>query len=373
MIIARALLLALSLTPLAVAPARADTPPARQVVLKLSEAQIKAAGIETRVIESEKAADDLVTPATIVVPPQQLRIVAAPAAGLVETILVSPDEDVREGAPLAQLKSQDLVEAQRAFLAAAAEEALAAEKLRRDEQMYRERIIAERRLLTTRAEAALARSRLDEQQQLLILHGMSEADVAQLRKDRRMVPSLTVRAPISGVVLQRHATAGERVAAAAPLATIANLSPIWANLQVPLARVAALSHVDKVVLPSLGLEGRLVRVSRSADTATQSVTAVAEFEPRNAAVRPGQAVQAIVRISSDGAPQWRVPAASVVHHGGLEWVFLRTDQGCRAGTVELIAETTETASIRADLRAGERVATRGILALVAELAERAEK
>ena len=80
-------------------------------------------------------------------PPQQLRMVAAPAAGLVEMLLVAPDEEVKEGDPIARLKSSELVEAQHAFLHADADANLAVEKLRRDEQLFKERIIAERRLL----------------------------------------------------------------------------------------------------------------------------------------------------------------------------------------------------------------------------------
>ena len=370
MTLARILLLVLSLAP---AVARAEAPPPREVQIKLTETQMKTAGIEMRPVNQEKPTDEIVVPATIAVPPNQLRVVAAPAAGLVEAFLVSPDEDVAEGAPIAHLRSQDLVEAQRAFLAAVAEEALASEKLRRDQQLHRERIIAERRLLTTRAEAALARATLDERRQLLGLHGMSEDDIAQLRKDRRIASAIVVRAPIAGVVLQRHVTAGERVAASAPLVTIARLNPIWANLQVPLVRAGALTNADKVVLPGLGLEGRLLRVSRSADSATQSVIAVAEFSPGLAVARPGQAVQAIVRTAHDGARQWRVPAVSVVHSGGREWIFLRNEAGFRAVTVELVAENTEFASIRANLRSGDSVAARGILALLQELNESLEK
>ena len=152
-------------------------------------------------------------------------MVAAPAAGLVETLLVSPDEEVKEGDPIATLKSSELIEAQRAFLQAAADAALANEKLRRDEQLHKERIIAERRLLVTRAEAAQARSLLDERAQLLALDGMTEQAIETLRKERKLGAALTVRAPMSGVILARHATVGDRVQASAPLVTIARLDP----------------------------------------------------------------------------------------------------------------------------------------------------
>jgi membrane fusion protein, heavy metal efflux system len=340
----------------------------REVFLKLQDQQIRAAGIETQPLTQEAGGAELIVPGSVAVPPQQLRMVATPAAGLIESFMVAPDEDVRQGEPIAQLNSSDLVEAQRAFLEAAAQAALAQEKLRRDEQLYKERIIAERRLLVTRAENVLARSALDERSQLLALHGMSDDEIATLRANRRIASALVIRAPISGTILARHGTPGERVAAAAPLVTIARLDPIWVNLQVPIARAVLLTKAERVVLPSYGVTGRVVRIGRTVDAATQSVTAVAEFDIKGAALRPGQVVQATIQVETSGAPQWRVPAASVVRHDGQDWIFLRTPDGFRAVTVDVVAETSTTTSIRADVKPGEMVASRGLLILLAELA-----
>ncbi|MBY6242394.1 efflux RND transporter periplasmic adaptor subunit [Methylosinus sp. Sm6] len=343
---------------------------AEDVAIQLSEQAIEAAGIETKPIEKSAGSDELVVPGTVSVPPQQTRMVASPAAGLVETLLVSPDEEVKEGDPIATLKSSELIESQRAFLQASADAALATEKLRRDEQLYKERIIAERRLLVTRAEAAQARSVLDERAQLLALDGMSEQAIETLRKDRKLGSALTVRAPTSGVILARHATVGDRIQASAPLVTIARLDPVWVNLQIPIGRSVGLDRADRVVLPSLGAEGRLIRIGRTADPATQSVTAVAEFHPGKSPIRPGQAVQAILRLRGAGGAQWRVPADAVVHHRELDWIFVRTAEGFRAVPVKLLSETPQTASVQAPLAASDRVATRGMLTLLAELAAR---
>lgn len=361
------LLIAILLAPLHVAVAQVG---GDDIILSLQEHQIKSAGIDTWPIKKESGAGELVVPGTIAVPPRQLRLVAAPAAGLVETLLVSPDEDVKEGDPIATLKSSELVEAQRAFLQAVSDAALATERLRRDEQLHKEHIIAERRLLVTRAEATQARAALEERSQLLALDGMTEKDIEVLRNERRLVPSLLLRAPISGTILYRHGTVGDRVQAAAPLVTIARLNPIWVNLQVPINRAPALDRADRVVIPSLGIEGRLIRIGRTADQSTQSVNAVAEFLPGKVPTRPGQAVQAILRLLGNGAPQWRVPADAVVHYRDNSWIFVRTSDGFRATPVTLLFETPQYASIQAPLNAQDRVATRGILTLLAELAAR---
>ena len=342
--------------------------PVRDVIVPLTDEQIRAAGVETEPIEAESGTGELVVPGVVAVPPQQLRIVAAPAAGLVETLLVAPDEDVKDGDPIATLRSSELVEAQRAFLHALSDSNLASEKLRRDEQLFKEHIIAERRLIVTRAEAVQAHSALEERAQILTLAGMTEREVEALRRDRKLASSLMVRAPITGTILQRHGTTGERVQASAPLVTIARLDPIWINLQIPLGRVVALDSVDRVHLPSVDLDGKLIRVGRTVDSATQSVTAVAEFRPGRSSLRPGQAVQAILHVKGAGVSQWRMPADAVVSHLNHSYVFVRVPEGFRAVPVTLISETPQAASVQGALSSGERVATRGLLTLLAELA-----
>jgi len=243
-------------------------PGTRDVPIRLEERQLRPAGIELGRPEAESGPAEIMLPGQVVVPPQQLRVIAAPAAGMIETLFVSPDERVREGQVVARLRSTELVEAQRLFLQAVTSATLAQESLRRDEQLFRERVIAERRLLQTRAEAAGAAAALDERKQMLSLLGMHTADIEELRNSRRISPTLAVTAPSAGVVLERGAVAGERVAQAAPLMTVAELRPLWVNIQVPVARANALTPNARVLLPAQGAEGFILRVGRSADPAT---------------------------------------------------------------------------------------------------------
>jgi hypothetical protein len=198
---------------------------------------------------------------------------------------------------------------------------------------------------------------------------MAEQDIRALREGRRMAATLTVSAPADGVVLEVRATAGERIAAAAPLFAIAQLRPLWITLQVPLAQAAAVEPSTRVGIPGTGAQGEVLRLGRSVDPATQSVAAVVEVDEGAEALRPGQVVSASVALRPNGTPQWRVPAGSVVRHAGQSWVFLRTPEGFRARPVTVIAEGPSATSIRAGLAPEDQIAVRGILTLLAELTE----
>ncbi len=341
----------------------------KDVLLRIDDRQIRAAGIELARVEPEAGTAQAVLPGTVVVPPQQLLVVAAPAAGLIEAVLAGPNEAVRAGQPIARLRSTDLLEAQRTYLQALAAEQLAQTRLKRDEQMFREKIIAERRLLTTRADHAYARTTLQEREQMLALLGMDEAGIRELREKRHMAAALTVSAPRDGVVLELRASPGERVAASAPLFSVVQLDPLWINLQVPLQQARAIEPSTRVSVPGTPAQGEVIRLGRSVDQATQSVITTVQVEGAADSLRPGQVVNAGVALQPNGTPQWRLPAGSVVRHAGQSWVFVRTPEGFIARPVTVIAEVPSATSIRARLAPEDRVASRGILSLLAELTE----
>jgi len=349
---------------------RAGSPlpaPAADVLIRMDDRQVRAAGVELVRPEPEAGAAELSLPGTVAVPPRQLRVVAAPAAALLEAILVAADERVAAGQPVARLRSTELVEAQRLFLQAHTASELAAEKARRDEELFRERIIAERRLLVTRSEAVGAAAELDERRQALGLLGMEAGEIEDLRRTRRIRPALVVTSPVDGAAIQLQAVAGERVAQSAPLMTVADLSTLWVNVQVPVSRAAAVEANGFVSLPAQGAEGFVLRVGRTVDPATQSVVATAEINRGADAVRPGQSVTAVVRLAGNGQDQWRLPAQAVVRHRERSWVFVRSPEGFRARPVTILSEGAQFASVRGHLVPEDRVATRGILSLLAQL------
>jgi RND family efflux transporter MFP subunit len=354
---------------LVLAPLRSAPAGEKDVFIRMDERQVRAAGIEVSRVEPEAGTAQTVLPGTVAVPPQQLLVVAAPAAGLIETVLVGPNESVQAGQPIAKLRSTDLLEAQRTYLQALSAEQLARQHLERDEQMFREKIIAERRLLTTRADHAYARTTLQEREQMLVLLGMAPDDVRELRERRQMVSTLTVSAPRDGVVLELRVSPGERVAASAPLFSVAELHPLWINLQVPLQQARAIEPSTRVTVPGTTAQGEVIRLGRAVDQATQSVTATVLVDAGTDSLRPGQVVSASVALQPNGTPQWRLPAGSVVRHAGQSWVFVRRPDGFVARPVTVIAEVPSATSVRAGLAPEDRVASRGILTLLAELTE----
>ena len=342
---------------------------ASDIAITVDERGIRAAGIATVPIERERGGTDLSLTGTVAIPQQQIRVVAASAGGLIEEMLVAADEPVQAGQPIARLRSPAIVEAQRQFLAAIADEALAVDRLKRSQLLFEGKALPERDLRVAQTESSLAKSRLDERTQILSLMGMTDPEVDMLRDGRKIFPTVTLFSPIAGTVTVRHVGPGERVEPAAPVFTIANLEPLWVNIQVPAARLANLTVGASVTLPAQGARGKIIRIGRTVDAATQSTIVVAEINSNNGAVRPGLAVGVSVHVMSDGGSEWSVPPAAVVRHRDRSWTFVRSKDGFKARPVQVVAENPRGVSIRAAFEPGDQVAVRGILALLATLAE----
>lgn len=344
------------------------------ISIPMDEQGIRAAGISTIHVEPDEGRADLGFPGTVTIPQHQLRIVAAPAGGLIEAMMVAPDEPVSAGQPIAQVRSPELVEAQKNYLGALSDELLTADKLRRARLLFEGKALPERELRVAESESISAKSRLDERMQILFLMGIGKADFETLRDTRTIVSTLTVRSPINGTIVSRNANSGEQVKSAAPLYTVGELDPLWVNIQIPAHRLPTIAVGALVSLPAYGIEGHIIRIGRTVDQSTQSTIAVAEVNSSDGRLRPGLALTANVRIQNGGAgvsagKNWSVPSSSVVRHRDQSWVFTRSTEGFRAKPVQVIAESARTVAIRADLRSSDQVASRGVLALLSELVD----
>lgn len=344
-----------------------------EIAIPMDDHGMKAAGISTIHVVPDDGKTELTFPGTVMIPQHQLRIVAAPAGGLVEKMLVSPDEAVTAGQPVAQVRSPDMVEAQRQYLSAMSDEALASDKLRRAKLLVEGKALPEKELRIAESESAIAKSRLDERKQLLFLMGMDEGDFETLTQTRGIVSLLVVKSPINGTVVTRHVSAGEQVKSATPLYTFGALDPLWVNIQIPSHRLANVAVGARVLLPAHGVEGHIIRIGRTIDQSTQSTIAVAEITAGGGRLRPGLAVSTTIRVEAPSiataSKNWSIPSTSIVRHRDQSWVFTKSADGFRARPVQVITESARNVAVRADFRPTDEVASRGVLALLSELVD----
>lgn len=328
--------------------------------LLLQAAQLKALGIETAVAGESASTRSGTLPARVLVPNEQLRVVAAPVGGMVEMLAVAPGASVKRGQVVAHLASPQALELQRDALQSGSQAALLQQSLKRDEQLFAEGLIAESRLQATRANAAQAAAQASQQRQGLALAGVVSG---------RLGGPLALSAPIDGVVLEQGVQLGQRVETAALIYRIAKLSPLWLEIQAPLSVAAGLKEGGTVKIAGSEVSGKLIAIGRAVDAASQTVLLRAAVGTGAETLRPGQVVE--VEIAAGAGQGQRLPAAALARHAGKTYAFVQTassDQGVSftARPVRILSQGGDSVLLDG-IQAGERVAVKGVSGLKALL------
>lgn len=331
-------------------------------VVRISEGQMRALGVETVTPRPQPTGEVSGLPAQVIVPNQQLRVVSTPLAGVVEELLVATPQEVRKGQPMVRLQSPGLAELQQTYLQAATRLQLSRTQLERDEQLFAEGIAAESRVQATRARWTEVSADYAERTQALRLAGMSDASIEELRSGRRVGSTLQLVAPIDGVVLEQLVTVGQRVEGATALLKIGRLDPLWLEIQVPVARIAAVRMGARVTVPSLDADARVIAIGRNIGAANQTVTVRALTTRGAQRLLPGQSVEAMMATASEGG-DWNLPNAAITREGGVASVFVRTPEGFRRTQVRVVSEGAERSVVAGPLGSGDEVAVRGVAAL----------
>ncbi len=111
----------------------------------------------------------------------------------------------------------------------------------------------------------------------------AEAQVAQAEAGVRLLltqeNNLIVTAPLTGVVITKHASEGEIVAAGAPILTVAALDEVWVRVFIPLPHLGRVALGQRVEVTTDAFAGRVF-----GGTVTE-IAQQAEFTPKNVQTR----------------------------------------------------------------------------------------
>jgi RND family efflux transporter MFP subunit len=341
---------------LLIASAASAAEPATKIpTLPITAQQAKALGIETQALAATGAGLAAGLPAQVLVPNEQLRVVAAPLAGLVTQLEVTPGQTVKKGQLLARLASPALLGVERDYLQAAQQAQLAAQAARRDEQLFSEGIIAESRHQTTRSNYQQAAVALAARREELLLAGVSEAGLSALQKNRGLPSELLINAPIDGIVLEQSAQPGQRVEAAAPLFKIGKLSPLWLEIQTP----AGLP----VRIASAGATGKIISVGRQISAGNQTVIVRARLDSGIDKLSPGQMVEAAIDVPADDKT-FRVAQSAVIRVDGKSFVFVAETDGFHPLPVTVSGQAGEQVLLQSPaLKPDTLIAVKGLASL----------
>jgi len=227
--------------------------------------------------------------------------------------------------------------------------------------------LAKLRAAEAAAEAAEARRKLLEAgtRPEQVEEAKADLAVAEAERDaaRLNLAFCSVTTPIAGLVTKLEARRGAFLQRASPVATVVDVSELFAKVHVPSQQYAQLepgqsADVRLPALPGQVFRGTVDRVSGQADPASGHTDAYVRIRNRDSLLRPGMACRVTVWL-----PERRnvlaIPVAAVADHSGRSVVTLVRDGKAFEVEVRLGAEADGEVEVLAGLKPGDVVATKG--------------
>ena len=330
--------------------------------IALTDAQIKANGIALEPAAPATLRQRLHLPAQVKVDAERTVALAAPAQGIVQAVLVSPGAVVRRGQALLTIQSPVVAQWRAEAASAGRRLQLARTTHAREKLLWDERISA--RQDVEAATTALQEAEIAAQAAVQRLTALS------IDAGGPVSGTVTVRAPLAGVVVDKPAVAGMAVGETTPLLTIADLSHVWVEAAVPADSLGQVgtgmaAKISVATLPG-EIDGTVAFVGPVLGEMTRMATARIALPNREARLRPGMLAsvdllgpedRVAVTVASD--------AIQTIHEHSV--VFVRTKAGFEARDVVPGRSDGKRTEIVRGLAAGTTYAAGGSFLLKADL------
>jgi cobalt-zinc-cadmium efflux system membrane fusion protein len=318
--------------------------------------QLAFASVERRVFTPE-----LNVTGTVAFDPERVAAVGARISGRIRRLYKLEGDTVRAGEILAEIESAELGKAQASLVAARARAEAGAANERRERQLAEAGVASKRDAELAEDVAARARAELTAAEQRV--HAMGGM------RDGSDIGILRVRAPIDGKITERNVWRGQRIDPTHTVFRVADLSRVWVELAVFERQIATVRPGDEVdVSPAgaggKGLMGVVDHVGDVIDVDTRTAAVRVVVDHPAFILRPGQSVRARIHLSGRPEPSLVVPQSAVANVDGVRTVFVYHAPDCiEPRTVRVGGHDGEQVEILSGLRAGENVATSGVMNL----------
>jgi Cu(I)/Ag(I) efflux system membrane fusion protein len=257
---------------------------------------------------------------------------------------------VRRGQAVAKVYSPDLFTAQ-------AELIQAAKEFKRTKQSGNE-------LVRKMASRTLAASR-----EKLRLLGIGRKRLRAMEQQEKPADHITITAPLSGIVIEKHVNEGMYVKTGNPIYTLADLKRVWVILEVYETDLQTVSMGQNVgftveAYPGTEFQGKVVYIDPLVDARNRTVRVRLNADNRKGKLKPGMFVRAELSAAADqsGPSRLLVPVSAPLLTGKRALVYIQVPDkpGTYVGReVVLGSRRGDYYEVKNGLEEGELVVVRG--------------
>ena len=320
--------------------------------VRLSEAEAQRIGVTYATASVGPLEREIRTVGQVTFDETRVKSVTAKIDGWVERLHVDfTGQSVRAGAPLFAVYSPMLVAAQ--------EELLLARRLEADVANGS----PEARSGATQLLASARRR--------LAYWDVPSEEIARIERTGQVERTLTLRAPVSGFVVEKNVLEGQRIMAGEPLYRVADLSTVWVEGEVfeqdlRAVRLGQPVAAELEAYPGQPSSGRVTYIYPTIDPETRTARVRVELPNPRLALKPG--MYATLRLSTTGAATMlSIPRSAVLSTGERHVVFVRRPDGAlEPRAVRIGTRTDDRIEVVSGLAAGEIVVASATFLLDAE-------
>jgi cobalt-zinc-cadmium efflux system membrane fusion protein len=236
---------------------------------------------------------------------------------LVARWFVEPGDNIFAGQKLAELESPEVARLQAEYLEASAMQTVAVQGLARAKSLLERDLLSQAEYEGTEAEARASEARFAGVQGLLLTAGFSEADCDVLLESKKVSQRYTLRAPSTGLLVERRAPVGELLDAGSPLAVIGDPSEVWIEAHVRERELTEIKVGQSVEFSVDGsaierVVGKVIWVAQFLDQQTRTGTVRAKLLSSPGAIKANLFGRANIYTDDNSA-------LAVVSHDAVQW------------------------------------------------------
>lgn len=330
----------------------------------------KQNGIVVGPVKTERLAGVISATGKVEANADRIAHVSPRISGKIVAVRSSLGDSIGAGQVLVTLDSVELGEALNRYHQSRTRLALAQSNMDRIKVLVEKKIAARKDILQAETDYRMAQTELHTDEERLSLYGVSPSDIRNTNHRRPLLP---VRAPIGGIITEKHAIVGELADPSKSLYTIADLSSIWVVADInekDLAKIhrGQTATVTVGAFPDLKLKGRITYIADLVDPNSRTVKARIEVPNPGRKLKPEMFAMIELVLAADVPPVLAVPEDAVQDLDGKKVVFVAEEKDrFTVRPVQPGRTSSGMVEILSGLKEGEHYAVKGSFILKSEV------
>jgi cobalt-zinc-cadmium efflux system membrane fusion protein len=345
---------------------REENNPATVTASNVTLTSAQRQNIKLYTVEQSRFRRTVETNAAVDFDNDQATSVLAPFSGPVSRLLVSQDDEVTKGQPLALIDSPDFAAAISTY-----QKAIATARTNRrladlDQDLLQHNGVSQREYEQAQTDAISAEADRDSALRALVALNVPPQTIESIQQGKPVsAPEGIIRSPVAGTVVEKLITPGELLqAGTTPCFTVANLSRVWVMAQLFGSDLSAVKVGDSAEVVTgndeHNLPGTVDKISALVDPDTRAVAVRVVVENTQHSLRKQMYVRVLIH-SRNETSGLLIPISAVLRDDeNLPFVYVAQSDGTFARRQTTLGfRVSDQYEIPSGLRAGDQVVADG--------------